>query len=230
MSPLPAPALVANAQPTVRTGIIIQLASAAESPWFTPTEAVTTLARTLAEALRLRSYRRTVPGPMPVSNVEEIELEEQHALVVHREFAPQDIGRTLADILPRVARAIAEQGAEPVGMPFMRYFSMDGKSMRAAAGMPVRAPLRGSGDIEPHILPGGRALTATHLGDYEGVGAAWQRVWDRARELGAEVRFGGWDVYANDPESVAPEEIETRIHLPLPDTVGTQAYETGVRR
>ena len=154
---------------------------------------------------------------MPVSSVEEIELEEQHALVVCREFAPQDIGATLADILPRVVRAIAEQGAEPAGMPFMRYFSMDGHSMRAAAGMPVHAPLAGSGDIEPHILPGGRALTATHLGDYEGVGMAWQQVWNRARELGAEVRFGGWDVYANDPESVPPEEIETRIYLPLPD-------------
>ena len=97
----------------------------------------------------------------------------------------------------------------------MRYFSMDGHTMRAAAAMPVHAPLAGSGDIEPHILPGGRALTATHLGDYQGVGMAWQRVWDRARELGVEVRFGGWDVYANDPESVAPAEIETRIYLPL---------------
>ena len=106
---------------------------------------------------------------MPVSSVEEIELEEQHALVVCREIAPHEIG----------------------------------------------APLAGSGDVEPHILPGGRALTATHLGDYQGVGIAWQRVWDRARELGVEGRFGGWDVYANDPESVAPAEIETRIYLPL---------------
>ena len=154
---------------------------------------------------------------MPVSNVEEIELAEQHALVVCREFAPHEIGATLADILPRVFLAIAEQGAEPAGMPFMRYFSMDGHSMRAAAGMPVSAPLAGSGDIEPHILPGGRALTATHLGDYEGVGMAWQQVWNRAKELGAEVRFGGWDVYANDPGSVPTEELETRIYLPLPD-------------
>ena len=114
-----------------------------------------------------------------------------------------------------VAGSATEQGGKPAGMPFMRYFSMDGHTMRAAAGMPVHAPLAGSGDIEPHILPGGRALTATHLGDYQGVGMAWQRVWDRARELGVEVRFGGWDVYANDPESVAPAEIETRIYLPL---------------
>ena len=117
---------------------------------------------------------------MPVSSVEEIELEEQHALVVCRELATHEIGATLADILPRVARAIAEQGAVPAGMPFMRYFSMDGHTMRAAAGMPVHAPLAGSGDIEPHILPGGRALTATHLGDYQGVGMAWQQVWERA--------------------------------------------------
>ena len=83
-------------------------------------------------------------------------------------------------------------------MPFMRYFSMDGVACDIAAGMPVAQPVDGAGDIEQHVLPGGRALTALHVGAYEDVGAVWSQVMQRARELGSDAMFG-WDVYTNDP-------------------------------
>ncbi len=146
--------------------------------------------------------------------VETVELEPQAALVVRRKVALTDFGEALADILPRVFQHIAGAGQQPAGMPFMRYFSMDGVACDIAAGMPVAQPIDGAGDIEQHVLPGGRALTALHVGAYEDVGAVWSRVMQRARELGSDAMFG-WDVYTNDPGEVAPEERETRVVLPL---------------
>ena len=146
--------------------------------------------------------------------VETVELEPQAALVVRRKVALIDFGEALADILPRVFQHIAGAGQQPAGMPFMRYFSMDGVACDIAAGMPVAQPIDGAGDIEQHVLPGGRALTALHVGAYEDVGAVWSRVMQRARELGSDAMFG-WDVYTNDPGEVAPEERETRVVLPL---------------
>ena len=67
----------------------------------------------------------------------------------------------------------------------------------------------------PHTLPGGPTITARYLGDYAGVGAAWSAVHDYAARIGAEVIEGGWDVYANDPTEVAPEDVETRIFQPV---------------
>ena len=148
-------------------------------------------------------------------NIETVELTSQPAMVVCRRVAITDFGEALAGIFPRVFRHIAEAGQQPAGMPFMRYFSMDGVACDIAAGMPVSEPIPGAGDIEPHELPGGKALTALHVGPYEGVGSVWMQVMQRARELGSTAKFGGWDVYTNDPGEVAPEERETRIYLPL---------------
>ena len=147
--------------------------------------------------------------------VETVELEPQSALVVRRKVDMTEFGEALGDILPRVFQHIAAAGQQPAGMPFMRYFSMDGTIADMAAGMPVAQPIDGAGDIEQHILPGGRALTALHVGAYEDVGAVWSRVMERARELGSDAMFGGWDVYTNDPGEVTPEERETRVYLPL---------------
>ena len=147
--------------------------------------------------------------------IETVELEPQPAMVVRRKVAVEELGGVLADILPRVYQHIVQSGQQPAGMPFMRYFSMDGVSCDIAAGLPVAEPIAGAGDIENHTLPGGQALTALHVGAYEEVGAVWGQVMRRAGELGSENRFGGWDLYANDPGEVSEEERETRVYLPL---------------
>ncbi len=147
--------------------------------------------------------------------VETVELEPQPAMVVRRKVAVQELGGVLGDILPRVYQHIVQAGQQPAGMPFMRYFSMDGVSCDIAAGLPVAEPIAGEGDIENHTLPGGEALTALHVGAYEEVGPVWSQVMRRAGELGSEHGFGGWDVYTNDPDEVAEEERETRVYLPL---------------
>ncbi len=149
------------------------------------------------------------------ARIEVVELVEQPAMVVRRQITFDEISTAMGDIFPRVFQYVIGAGQQPAGMPFMRYFDMDDGVMRVAAGVPVASSLAGADDIEAHVLPGGRALTTTHLGDYSALGKVWQQVWARARELGSTQRFGGWEVYANAPGEVAPEAQETRIHLPL---------------
>ena len=118
---------------------------------------------------------------------ETLAVDAQPAMVVCRRVAITEFGETLADIFPRVFRHIVDAGQQPAGMPFMRYFSMDGVACDIAAGMPVSEPIPGAGDIEPHELPGGRELTALHVGPYEGVGSVWMQVMRR----GGRARFRG---------------------------------------
>ena len=147
--------------------------------------------------------------------VHTVTLDPQPAMVIRRKVATENLGTVLGDILPRVYQHIIEAGQQPAGMPFMRYFSMDGASCDIAAGMPVAEPIAATGEIENHTLPGGEALTALHVGAYEDVGQVWGQVMRRAGELGSEKSFGGWDQYTNDPGEVEPHELETRVYLPL---------------
>lgn len=145
--------------------------------------------------------------------IDMVELAEQPAMVVRREVAKDEIGAALGEIYPRVFQYIQSQGAQPAGMPFMRYLVMGESSFTIAAGIPVASPMAGEGDIEPHALPAGKALTALHRGDYAAVGDVWKQVWARARELGHLPKPVGWDVYTNDPSEVSPEDVETRVYL-----------------
>ena len=150
-------------------------------------------------------------------SIELLELAPQPTLVIKSTVAPDQIGERLAESFDRVFSYIDMAGGAQSGMPFMRYLDMTGDEFVIAAGMPLAEALDGEGDIESHTLPGGRALTTLHLGDYAGVGAAWDEVWERAESLGVPKRNGGWDVYTNDPTEVAPKEVETRLYLPLDD-------------
>jgi effector-binding domain-containing protein len=142
-------------------------------------------------------------------------------LVIERESSPQDLGKHLADILPKVHAYITAHGQQPSGRPFMRYLDMTDRFV-IAAGFPIDTQLEGAGDIELRELPGGRALTAQFTGQPNMVGAAWTAVFAFAEahgyERGSEWNgMGGWDVYVNDPEVVGAANAQTRLYLPLPD-------------
>lgn len=147
--------------------------------------------------------------------IELVELTPQPSLVIKSTVAQDAIGEQLAQSFGKVFTFIENAGGVQSGMPFMRYLDMGDSQFVIAAGMPLAEALDGEGEIEAHVLPGGRALTTLHLGDYAGVGAAWDEVWERARSLGIEQQSGGWDVYTNDPTEVAPKEVETRLYFPL---------------
>ena len=148
-------------------------------------------------------------------SIELVELSEQPALIIKSTVAADELSEQLAQSFGRVAEFIEKAHGAPSGMPFMRYLEMTDSKFVIAAGMPLAEAIDGEGDVEAHMLPGGRALTTLYLGDYAGVGAAWDDVWERAESLGATERSGGWDVYINDPSEVAPKEVATRLYLPI---------------
>jgi AraC family transcriptional regulator len=67
-------------------------------------------------------------------------------------------------------------------------------------------------------LPGGRYAVATHLGDYSGLGATWQRFmgeWlPQSGERAATTR-PCFEVYVNDCNAVPVEEVRTDLYVPV---------------
>ncbi len=74
---------------------------------------------------------------MEATDIEIVELAEQPAMVVRRKVEVEQLG----DILPRVSGYVIQAGQQPAGMPFARYFDMDGGTVNLAAGLPVSAAL-----------------------------------------------------------------------------------------
>jgi effector-binding domain-containing protein len=94
---------------------------------------------------------------------------EQPYVAITGEVTMQQIA-ALADRTPEVFAWLAERGITPAGPPFLRYRVIDmERTLRIETGVPVPAPVTGSGDVHGGVLPAGRYLTATHSGHPDGL-------------------------------------------------------------
>src|SRR5437899_1188172 len=66
------------------------------------------------------------------------------------------LGAFFAEIMPKVMRAITDQGGKPAGPPFARYYNGDPKAFDTEAGIPF------TGTINP---PNGARVTELPAGD-----------------------------------------------------------------
>lgn len=156
-----------------------------------------------------------------MSAIEVVTLEKQPALVVEAKITPDRFNEVIGDCYGRIMTYAGSKGITVSGMPFVRYHDMNAGLMHLAAGIPVATEAEGDGsDILYQPLPGGRAASTVHMGEYHEVGAAWQKLsaWMEEHGHGSVFStFGGWDVYENDPATVSdPSELRTRIFQPLP--------------
>lgn len=101
-------------------------------------------------------------------------------------------GVTMTDLAPLFDAGystIARAGLPIAGAAFAVYHGDPAATFDLELGFPIAAPLdsavAGEPRIEPGTLPGGPALTLSHLGSYDGLGASWGRVMAAALERGA---------------------------------------------
>ncbi|MEM6999227.1 MAG: GyrI-like domain-containing protein [Pseudomonadota bacterium] len=144
--------------------------------------------------------------------IEVIEADPTPAAVIETRCATAELGEVLGQCFGRVVQHIMGSGHTPLGMPFLRYLEMTPDSLLIQAGLPSTAPA--GEDVLAIELPGGKLATTLYLGPYGDVGPAWEAMGAWAAERGLSFA-GGWDVYENDPDTVADEsELRTRLFLP----------------
>jgi AraC family transcriptional regulator len=89
--------------------------------------------------------------------------------------------------------------------------------IRYDACVTVDGPFQPQGDIAVQTIAGGDYAVTTHFGPYEKLSDTYARVFGQwlprsGREAGSGPSF---EVYLNDPNSTAPEDLVTDIHVPL---------------
>ena len=89
--------------------------------------------------------------------------------------------------------------------------------IRYDACVEVDADFQPEGDIGVQVLPGGDFAMTTHFGSYENLKDTYAALLGRwLPDSGRRFKMGPTrEVYLNDPESTAPEDLVTDIYLPL---------------
>jgi effector-binding domain-containing protein len=114
--------------------------------------------------------------------------------------------------------AVAGQGIAATGPWFTHHLRMDPDVFDFELGIPVAAPVRPAGRVQPGELPAARVARAVYRGPYEGLGEAWGEFQAWMKAQGLTGRPDLWECYAAGPESSPdPAHWRTELNRPLAD-------------
>ena len=165
----------------------------------------------------------------------DIRIEQQpplHALEIMRNAPMWKIPKLLGDDFPRIDKHIAAKGGTRTGAPYVRYMEIDWQQMRHCGplrmiwmmltskqpmriGMAVEAPVEGDGEIEAIAIEPLNCVRTIHRGPYQKVGDTYKKIVDWAEANDVELANYTMENYINDPTTVAKEDIETLILIPV---------------
>lgn len=91
------------------------------------------------------------------------------------------------------------------------------EKVRYDAAIVLTRPVEPEGEFGVTELPGGSYAAFTHRGPYESLGQTYQRFFGAwLPQSGREVREAeAFEEYLNSPMNARPEDLLTRIHVPL---------------
>lgn len=143
-------------------------------------------------------------------------IEPQAAAVIRAEVPMSELREVFDRGFPAVMQAAAEQGIAITGPPFGFYPRSPDDTVAVAVGFPLAGALTATDDVEPFELPGGRAVTGTHVGPYEALEQTYEELLAWARTEGLTLAEGMWESYLSDPSAEPdPSSWRTLIVWPL---------------
>ena len=139
----------------------------------------------------------------------------QPVLAVRTHTAVQDLPAFLGRAFGAVAQYLGEQGLEPAGPPYAAYHNMDMENLDVEAGFPVTKALASRGEVQAGEMPAGRYASCLFTGAYSDMPPAYEALTQYVKDQGCEPTGVSYEVYMNDPASVAPNELQTLIVFPV---------------
>ena len=149
-------------------------------------------------------------------DLQETELTAREFVGV-REFANRDaIGQLFERALPQIFGYLGGAGIQPAGPPLGVYYSVTEDGFEMAVAVPVSEPIPEGGPLSAGKLPGGRAVTSTYEGHYEGLSAAWTEFNQAVDDAGHERRSPSWEDYViGPPDEEDPSRWKTVLVQPI---------------
>ncbi len=145
-----------------------------------------------------------------------VTLNEQPYLFIEKTVPMAEMGSAMASSLPALFGFLGQNGIAPQSMPMSIYLGEPGPTMtfRSAVFVSAEDAAKASGEVRADVLPACDAMTTTHVGPYDKLGATHQALWGYMGEQGLT---GGavWEIYVDDPQSTAPDQLRTEIFCAL---------------
>jgi len=179
------------------------------------------LAERLAAQQRMLAYLESIIQNKGKIMPYEVQLTEEEpksvaAVKIHttRSKIANDVSSGFATLMHGLNRA----GAAPAGAPMLVYHSEIDEETDGEIEICVPVDEGYSGDsaeVYGRELAGGTMAHTIHQGPYEQITPAYHAVAGWISENGYEIGGPPREIYLNDPRTVRPEELLTRVEFPI---------------
>ncbi|PWB96156.1 GyrI-like domain-containing protein [Salinibacterium hongtaonis] len=121
-------------------------------------------------------------------------------------------------VFATVPQVLAKQDVAIVGPAVAVYFGAPGETADIAAGFPIASEIDPAEGVTSLWLPTGQAVTALHIGSYDGLADAYSRLLEWMTERSLTPAQVMWESYVTMPTPEAdPADMRTVITWLLQD-------------
>lgn len=170
-----------------------------------------------------------IPVPEdPLTSVEVLDLLAEPTVVVRSpEQRMDEIAHLMDGAFSRLPAALEAAGLTISGAAFALYHSMPGETIDLEVGFTVVEAATGPLDLGggftavPSELPAGRAARISHVGGFDGLGAAWEAMAGAVIGRGETPAIPFWEIYVTEPSpDMDPATLRTDLVTRLEEPTG----------
>lgn len=145
------------------------------------------------------------------------EVAPQQVAAIKKHTARATISNDIAAGFGSIVHAMGSSGVAAAGAPLIVYHSVidDQTSGDIEICIPTAGEIAGDGEVYSRELEGGTVATTTHRGPYHEMAAAYRALTNWIAENGHEMAGPPREHYLNDPTTVAPQDLLTRVEWPI---------------
>ena len=129
----------------------------------------------------------------------------------------KEIGNDIGQGFGRLIGALGAESLEPSGPPLVVYYDLIDEDTDGdiEVCIPVSREISMESDVYSRELEGGNVATTTHIGPYQEIASAYETLQGWISEHGHEIVGPPREIYLNDPQTVPPDQLLTRVEFPI---------------
>src|SRR3990167_5264997 len=135
-----------------------------------------------------------------------VTVERQLTAVVKAKVPFAEIPQAQRSARARLDAELPSLDTGTLGLTCTRWLPPQGGALDMEMGTIVARRIEAQGEIVPSELPAGRAVHSVMIGPFDGMGAAWQRLFDWCQAEKLKPAGINWEVYGPSPTDPAQQE------------------------
>jgi effector-binding domain-containing protein len=143
-------------------------------------------------------------------------MQERRTICIKTTTSVEKLSQVFGEGYMKIMQEAGKAGIQPTGAPYALYLNDDMSNLRIEFGFPAdeppSVPVNG---VEAGRLPGGKTAMSVHVGPYDTIEEAYNRLTAFVKERDLEPTGICFEYYLNDPGTTPPEELQTEIYFPL---------------